>query len=148
VKVSKSTPKHEIWLAYAEDDLIVAKATLSIPDASIISVLFHSQQCAEKALKAYLVYHKVIFKRTHDLVALVKICAKINYEFVDLTDLAYELTPYATEVRYPESFYPELYEPIAEDAIAHATEILQFCKSAINTIVLTKKPQKTFISER
>lgn len=135
-------------VAYAEDDLQDAKAILNSPDTSVIGVLFHSQQCAEKALKAFLVYHKVMFRRSHDLVELVNVCADINYKFLGLKELAHELNPYATEVRYPESYYPDLYEPIAVDAIAHATNILEFTKSAIETIVLSKKAAKSQIFER
>lgn len=75
MKVSKSTPKHKIWLAYAEDDLKVAKVIIQSTNTSVIAVLFHAQQCAEKALKAYLVYHTITFRRSHDLAELVKACA-------------------------------------------------------------------------
>ena len=72
MKVSKSTPKHERWIVY--------------------TVLFHSQQCTEKALKAYLVYRKVKLKRTHDLVDLVNKYAEINDEFQGLKDKAHKLS--------------------------------------------------------
>ncbi len=73
-KASISTPKYKRWLVYAEADLIIAKAVLDLPDLCIVGVLYHSQQCAEKALKAFLVFHQTSFKKTHDLVELVKAC--------------------------------------------------------------------------
>ncbi len=98
MKVEKSTPKHKVWLAYAEDDLEVSKAVINLPHIShisVIPVLFHAQQCAEKALKAYLIYHNVKFKKSHDLEELVIKCAKTNNKFLDLIQLAVELTRYA-----------------------------------------------------
>ncbi len=43
---------------------------------------------------------------------------------------------------------PDLYEPTAKDAITHAANILKFTKSAIDTKVLTKKPQQSSIVKR
>lgn len=59
--------EHEHWLAYAEDDLKVAKVIFNSEHISIAAVLFHSQQCAEKALKGYLVYNDIQFHKTRDL---------------------------------------------------------------------------------
>ncbi len=81
MKVDKSTPKHRVWLVYAEDDLKVSKAVINLAHISVIPVLFHAQQCAEKALKSYLIYHNVRFKKSHDLEELIIQCIKINNEF-------------------------------------------------------------------
>lgn len=140
MKVDKSTPKHKLWLAYAEDDLQDAKAILNSSSTSVVGVLFHSQQCAEKALKAFLVYHNVKFRKIHDLVELVNTCADINHEFMSLKELAHELTPYATKIRYPESYYPDLFEPIGEDAIMCAAKVLIFTKDAIISSAHKKRP--------
>ena len=142
MKVSKYTPKHELWLAYAEDDLEDAKAILDSPNTSVVGVLFHSQQCAEKALKAFLVYHNVKFRINHDLAVLVKACANINDEFFSVKDLANELTPYAIDIRYPENYYPDIYEPSGESAIYSAKHILTFTKEAIDTLIRKKKSRK------
>ncbi len=141
MKVDRSTPKHERWLAYAEEDLEVSKAVINLPHMSVIPVLFHAHQCAEKTLKAYLIYHNIKFRRSHDLIELVNTCAKINDEFFDLTQLAVELNPFA-EVRYPEKYYPDPYEPIGEGAITFAKHILTFTKDAIDILVHKKKPRK------
>jgi len=44
--------KHEHWLFIAEEDLDSAKILLA---ESLMTALFHIQQCAEKSLKAYLI---------------------------------------------------------------------------------------------
>ncbi len=147
MKVFKSTPKYKILLAYAEDDLIVAKVILNTPNVSAISALFHSHQCAKNALKAYLVYHKITFK-SRDLIELINACALMNKKFLSLTVTAGKLNPYTSEILYPDGYQPELHESLAEDAITHATKILEFTKSAINIMVLTKKPQQSQIIER
>ena len=56
------------WLAYADDDLRVARHALSMQETPPFRVIgFHAQQCAEKHLKAYLVFHGVDFPFTHSL---------------------------------------------------------------------------------
>ena len=50
------------WLAYAEEDLGVARHAFSMPELpSYRLIAFHAQQCAEKHLKAYLVFTGSIF---------------------------------------------------------------------------------------
>jgi HEPN domain-containing protein len=41
--------------------------------------MFHCQQAAEKALKAYLTWHDRPFRRTHDLVELGNQCVEIDH---------------------------------------------------------------------
>jgi HEPN domain-containing protein len=43
------------WLVRAEHDLRVAEYLLTRPDPPPESVGFHAQQCAEKALKGFLI---------------------------------------------------------------------------------------------
>lgn len=52
------------WLLQASKDRNAAQALLTVePSRSV----FHSQQAAEKALKAFLTFHQIAFRRTHDL---------------------------------------------------------------------------------
>ena len=62
------------WLTRSEHDLRVARYLLTMPDPPPESVGFHAQQCAEKALKAYLTFHRVSFERRHDLNYLIDLC--------------------------------------------------------------------------
>ncbi len=118
--------KHEQWLDYAHDDLKSAKILFAAEEIIVASILFHSQQCAEKALKAYLVHNSVPFKRTHDLVELVNACSDYDLSFIQISDIAAELTPFATESRCPDSRLIFPYIPIAELSIQHAQVILEF----------------------
>jgi HEPN domain-containing protein len=63
-------------------------------------IAFHAQQCAEKYLKAYLVFHAVDFPFTHSLRRLLDLCATAAAWADQLRD-AEELSPYAATVRYP-----------------------------------------------
>ena len=56
------------WLAYGDEDLCVARHGFSMPEGPPSRVIaFHAQQCAEKHLKAYLVFRGVDFPFTHNL---------------------------------------------------------------------------------
>jgi len=49
---------HELWLLKAENDLYIAEKIAENNDKALDMAIGHTQQCAEKALKAYLVYCK------------------------------------------------------------------------------------------
>jgi len=65
------------------------------------ALCFHSQQCAEKYLKARLCEARIEFAKVHDLVALLEkaLAAEPLWE-VWRADLAF-LTEYAVSFRYP-----------------------------------------------
>lgn len=67
--------------------------------------LFHSQQAAEKAAKAFLVFHNAPFRKTHDLEELREQCAALNPSLSDLLAEADQLTDYASAFRYPDAPY-------------------------------------------
>jgi HEPN domain-containing protein len=65
------------WLSIADTDLLVAQQSMNLePDVKYRMVGFHAQQCAEKYLKGYLVYHDVDFPYTHNISSLLELCAK------------------------------------------------------------------------
>jgi HEPN domain-containing protein len=89
------------WLAYAEEDLRAARHGFSMPETPPCRVIaFHAQQCAEKYLKAYLVFQGVDFPFTHSLRRLLDLCAPVAAWAEQLRD-AEELSPYAITARYP-----------------------------------------------
>jgi len=93
------------WLLKAYEDFKAAKFLLSLPEDEIPTsvICFHCQQFVEKALKAFLVFHKVDFGRLHNLSVLKNLCAKIDKDF-DKLEID-KLNIYAVEVRYPEDFF-------------------------------------------
>ena len=116
---------HEIqqWLLKSRRDLEAARVLFEHGLFDV--VVYHCQQSAEKALKAYLVYQEVILQKTHNLVVLLESCLTFDMNFEILRDSAEILTPYATEFRYPcDTTQPEKYE--AEEALAIASLVLDF----------------------
>lgn len=89
------------WLAYADEDLRVARHAFSMLETPPCrTIAFHAQQCAEKCLKAYLVFHSVDFPFTHSLRRLLDLCSAAAAWADRLRD-AEELSPYAATARYP-----------------------------------------------
>ena len=85
------------WLAQARKDLNAA-SLLASPEPS--RSVFHSQQAAEKAAKAFLTFHDVPFRKTHDLNELGRQCAALNPALGTLFQNASVLTDYAVVFRY------------------------------------------------
>jgi HEPN domain-containing protein len=116
---------HEIqqWLLKSQRDLEAARVLFEHGLFDV--VVYHCQQSAEKALKAYLVYQEVILQKTHNLVVLLESCLTFDIGFEILRDSAEVLTPYGTEFRYPgDTLEPERFE--AEEALAIASLVLDF----------------------
>lgn len=89
------------WLNYADEDIQLARHALTLSTAVPYRlVAYHAQQCAEKALKAYLVRHRIDFPYTHNISRLLEICSKTAQWDNPLWD-AEELTAYAVTTRYP-----------------------------------------------
>lgn len=118
------------WLVKANHDLQAAERLLvgTHPLTDIAS--FHSQQAAEKAIKAYLTLHDTVFPKTHSLVALIALCLKIDHEFESLRVAATTLTPYAVASRYPGDV-SNLNRTDAQRALSLAQEIWQFVLNKI-----------------
>lgn len=89
-----------LWISYAEEDLSLAHFALKMPGSCPYRLIaFHAQQCAEKYLKAYLVYHDIDFPYTHNIKKLIDFCG--SHPWIEEIKAAEELTPYAVTARYP-----------------------------------------------
>lgn len=114
------------WVEYAEEDLIIAKSALRRSKPLTIGSCFHSQQCAEKYLKAILVSQNVEFPKTHDLLILNTLCTTAGI-FTGFTkeDLG-RLSGYAVHTRYPGN-QPSPEE--AKDSLEIAMNIRKFARA-------------------
>jgi HEPN domain-containing protein len=110
------------WMVKAYQDIQSAKWLLASPDGLYHAVGFHSQQAAEKALKAFLTWHEEPFEKTHSLVALVAKCVKFDESLQNLRQAATTLTPYAVAFRYPGDL-PELTAEEANEAYQLALQV-------------------------
>jgi HEPN domain-containing protein len=101
------------WLRKAGLDLRAAAHDLSAPEAGLSSdVVFHAQQAAEKVLKAFLAWHDVPFRKTHNLEELGRECVVLDAALRTAVDRAVPLTEYAWKFRYP----GEIDQPTTEEA--------------------------------
>jgi HEPN domain-containing protein len=64
-------------------------------------ICFHFHQSAEKYLKAFIVAHDLGFLKSHDLLALLKICAKKEASLIQLRPDCEYLNTFYIETRYP-----------------------------------------------
>jgi|SRR5579859_4397127 len=123
--------EHEVWLLWAEDDLVMAKRAL-LPEREIVhSCLYNIQQCLEKTFKAYLIYNKQKIRKTHDLELLLEHCSQYDEGFKMFTIPVADMNPYSVAGRYPDSlfFMPDV--SIAIYGVQHAENILTFVKDKI-----------------
>lgn len=114
----------------------IARDELATTNPATDAICFHFQQCAEKYLKAYLIFHGEEYPRKHDIGFIVRQCAKIDARFNDLTQIgAGSLTKYAVGVRYDEEYFPTLDE--TQQALDQA--------KAIRAFVLQRFKEKGFV---
>jgi HEPN domain-containing protein len=90
------------WLAKAKLDLKAAAHEASAPAEGLWGdVVFHAQQAAEKSLKAFLAWHDVPFRKTHNLEDLGQRCVALDATLRPVADQAAPLSEYAWKFRYP-----------------------------------------------
>lgn len=66
----------QAWFTKAANDIRGAEVDLAANPPLVEDALFHCQQAAEKAMKAFLASHDTIFRKTHDLDELASACEK------------------------------------------------------------------------
>jgi len=120
---------YKAWLVKAKSDLKMAIAGSKDPE-TFDGAVYHTQQCAEKSLKAFLVFKQQPIRKIHDLGILLESCIELSGDFIELKELARELNPYATYFRYPD----DEMMPAPEDvlvAIQATQKILHFVETKI-----------------
>ena len=124
-----SMQEHERWLRIAKEDLLAAKALIKAELFS--SVVYHSQQSAEKSLKAFLAFKDHPITKTHDLIRLIELCMTFDQEFRSIFDAADYINPFATRFRYPTEFdIPD--QKSAKLAIKHSEDVMKFVLKKIS----------------
>ncbi|MEW5828612.1 MAG: HEPN domain-containing protein [Chloroflexota bacterium] len=117
------------WVAKAEGDFDAADLTLHGREAPIIdAVCFHSQQCAEKYLKAFLQEHQIRFEPRHELVPLLELCLTLDDGFEILRGSLQSLERYAVLIRYPGLIVPA---EMAEQAFESASRVRNFVRQKL-----------------
>jgi len=129
-----SEPIEEVkdWIEKADHDLGSAKIIyLHLPDYFDM-IAFHCQQAVEKYLKALLVYYRIEFSRSHDLVYLLELLTiKIDIEDSKFRK-AFSLNNFGVQIRYPNKIIQ-----LTREEIESALEISQgFREFVVNIIVI------------
>lgn len=122
------------WLDRAADDLRVADFLVArLRDvaadeerAFAVAALFHAQQTAEKALKAFLLARREMPPRTHDLGPLADRCVALESELESALTNVDQLSPFAVRIRYPGE---DLH--LSNEEVATRVEIARTCLTAI-----------------
>jgi HEPN domain-containing protein len=110
------------WLHKADQDIRAAEALLLQDPPLFYPSSFHSQQAAEKYLKAYLTKLQVEFPKTHSIRELLYLVKPVDKELAETLQPAADLTPYGVEVRYPGDA-PEPSRNETEEALALARQV-------------------------
>ena len=118
------------FFARAQDDLLVARHVFEDLNPKQLEIsCYQSQQAGEKALKAYLLSRQQEPPFTHNLGLLCRLCADIDEAFDAFADDCTDLTPYATQARYPGN--KEFTEEETESALQKSERIVSFCANKI-----------------
>lgn len=113
------------WVIKSEHDLGSAYRLMEGDEPYLDTAVFHCQQAVEKAMKAFLTYHDIVFEKTHNLTVLLELSLPVEPTFEQWREVADKLTPYAVQLRYPDDVLePEQHE--AEQALQHAQAFVDF----------------------
>jgi len=118
------------WFKIGEEEFKFAKSAFEDFDAFYPQICFQCQQAAEKYLKGFLVFHQKKFPKVHDLVELIKLCSKINKNFLKFSKKAAILSQYYLRSRYPIE-YPAATKEEARQSFQIAKEIIKFIKKVV-----------------
>lgn len=116
------------WMKKAEHDLKSAKIILSSGEEIYDSVCFHSQQFAEKALKALFTARNIEFPKTHNLLLLSNLL--LDADIMQYNEELESLTKYAVESRYPGDYVEPGHEE-AQKALDTATKVYDLVKQKL-----------------
>lgn len=114
-----------MWFKNAHGDLLAAKLLVSADEELFSGIVFHFQQCAEKAIKGFLTFHNVRVLKTHNIEKLLESVASIDQALAAAFDEVTILTKYAVEYRYPDVEFqlPPLNIEVVKSALSLAEKV-------------------------
>jgi len=131
--MDNNTEELRQWFDLAEQNLRFAKngaATMyPVPVETICNLC---QQSVEKDLKGYLFLNQMEFPKTHDLSALLVLCADIVPDFMKYEKQCKYLTNFGVLPKYPNEL--QITEDDANAAIRFAEEIKEFVVKIIQNL--------------
>jgi len=131
MKVPNERVLHNVkqWLIHGDEDLRLAAhaMTLQAEEPPYRLIAYHAQQCAEKYLKAFLVYCGVDFPYTHNISTLLELCSE-HANWAAKLQGAEQLTLYSITTRYPGED-----EEVTESEARQAIDLAQQVKEQVRT---------------
>ncbi len=98
----KKRPDIQEWIVKAEQDYLTAETMARNKKTPVPDIVgFHSQQCVEKYLKAYLAINNSGFHKTHDLIELLETAIENDPLLETLRSELRLLNPFSVQFRYP-----------------------------------------------
>jgi len=92
---------HEEWLLKAKHDLMTANVIFLANSELWDTAIYHTQQSAEKSLKAISAFHGEAIDKTHNVRRLLENCIDRYPELMALTEQVFHVAPFDTMFRYP-----------------------------------------------
>ena len=131
MKVPNERLLHHVkqWLSHGDEDLRLAAhaMTLQAEEAPYRLIAYHAQQCAEKYLKAFLVYYHVDFPFTHNISTVLELCSDPASWAAKLQDDE-QLTLYSITTRYPGEE-----EEVTESEAGQAIDLARKVRTQVRT---------------
>ncbi len=119
------------WFTKANEDFEFARINLEEGKNFFPQICFHFQQAAEKFLKAYIIAHELEFRKTHDLLVLLKTCREKDSSFEGLLWDCEFLSPYYVDTRYPVHWPTHFTSEETEKAFQSARRIRSFVEDKL-----------------
>ena len=117
---------HEQWLLSAEEDydsaIVLFNGKLNSPS------IFHTQECAEKALKAFLAYKNMVIPKSHNLDELWLKCSELDKDFNTIYMNVIDLNGFDIRFRNSEVILDPSVNDV-QNAIKNSELIFTFVKS-------------------
>jgi len=101
-----SPEKKEIikgWYEKADEDFLAAEVVIEASPLLYDVSAFHSQQAAEKYLKAFLAFNEIMPPKVHNIKELIDLAVNFDTSFEAIRE-AESLSKYAVRSRYPDDF--------------------------------------------
>jgi len=119
--------KAKSWIKFAEEDLRMAEHALKLSSGCPCRLIaYHAQQCAEKYIKAFLVFNEIDFPYTHNIRKLLLLCGKDHFSALEEAEI---LTPFAVTTRYP-----SLDEDVSKSEAIYAIKIAKIVREYIRNM--------------